>query len=111
MFDSRVIRQVFMLYVHMVVNGVPLKAFIDSGAQMSIMSVSCAESCGVMRLVDRRFQARAVFPLNFYPSVPHSAGRRRAQGTAVGVGTQKIIGRVHQCPVKARRSRPRAVCG
>jgi len=69
--------QVTMLYVDVEVNGTALKAFVDSGAQMSIMSVTCAQKCGLERLIDKRFQ-----------------------GTARGVGTQKIIGRVHQAPLK-----------
>jgi DNA damage-inducible protein 1 len=69
--------QVIMLYVDLEVNGVPLKAFVDSGAQMSIMSVTCAKRCGLERLIDKRFS-----------------------GVAKGVGTQNIIGRVHQAPMK-----------
>ena len=68
---------VIMLYVDMEVNDHPLKVFVDSGAQMTIMSLGCAQRLGLERLIDRRFQ-----------------------GMAKGVGTQRIIGKVHQAPIK-----------
>lgn len=63
---------VVMLYVRAAVAGVPVLAFVDSGAQATILSRSTAERCGVGRLLDTRFA-----------------------GMARGVGTAKILGKVH----------------
>ncbi|GAX77711.1 hypothetical protein CEUSTIGMA_g5154.t1 [Chlamydomonas eustigma] len=76
-FSPEVFSQVIMLYVDMEVNGVPVKTFVDSGAQMTIMTQEFAEKCYLTRLIDKRFQ-----------------------GMAVGVGSSKIIGRIHQAPMR-----------
>ncbi|GMR33791.1 hypothetical protein PMAYCL1PPCAC_03986, partial [Pristionchus mayeri] len=45
---------IHMLYIKIVVNGVPTFAFIDSGAQISIMSHSFAKQADLDRIIDTR---------------------------------------------------------
>jgi len=64
--------RVLMLYINTLVNKKPLQVFVDSGAQSTIMSSACADRLGLLHLVDDRFA-----------------------GVAVGVGTGKIMGKIH----------------
>jgi DNA damage-inducible protein 1 len=69
--------RVNMLYVNLSINDYAIKAFVDSGAQSTIISGEMAERCGLMRLLDTRYA-----------------------GQAVGIGTSKILGRVHIAQMK-----------
>ena len=64
--------RVNMLYVDICVNSVPIKCFVDSGAQMTIMTLKCVEQCKLRHLLDTRFN-----------------------GEARGVGSAKILGKIH----------------
>lgn len=59
------------------VNGFMVPAIIDTGAQISVMSSSCAKRCRISHDVDTRFAGRAV-----------------------GVGSTDILGRINDIPLR-----------
>ena len=69
--------KVAMLYVNVIINQRRVKAFVDSGAQMTIISRAYADRCGLGDLLDTRFS-----------------------GTATGVGVQRVLGRIHRCAIQ-----------
>ncbi|KRY76708.1 Protein DDI1 -like protein 2 [Trichinella pseudospiralis] len=69
--------RVVMLFIKCKVNGQEVKAFVDSGAESSVMSVKFAEKCNILRLADKRFR-----------------------GVAKGVGTCAVVGRIHMAQLQ-----------
>ncbi|TXG68089.1 hypothetical protein EZV62_009364 [Acer yangbiense] len=94
--------RVVMLYVDMEVNGVPLKAFVDSGAQSTIISKSCAERCGyVFCIIFTLFLcASAIEFLDNLFAILLRLLDQRYKGIAHGVGQSEILGRIHVAPIK-----------
>lgn len=66
-----------MLYVQCTLNDVPLKAFVDTGAQMTVVSSRCLQRCKLAERIDTRFK-----------------------GIAAGVGAARILGRVHLATIR-----------
>ncbi len=61
-----------MLYIPCQINGVDIKVFIDTGAQVSVMNRETVIKCDIEHLVDKRCQTEVV-----------------------GVGSQHSLGRIH----------------
>jgi DNA damage-inducible protein 1 len=68
---------IFMLYIPLEINKSKLNALVDTGAQMTIMGQDCCKKAGLFNMVDTR-----------------------CKGTAVGVGSTKIIGVIHAAQIK-----------
>jgi DNA damage-inducible protein 1 len=61
-----------MLYIRGKMNNTDLDIFVDTGAQVSVMSLSMTKELGVDYLIDHSYD-----------------------GVVVGLGTKKIIGKIH----------------
>lgn len=68
---------VHMLYINVEINKHKTAALIDTGAQSSFMSENLCKTCGLINLMDKRFQ-----------------------GIARGVGASKILGVIHSAEIK-----------
>ena len=66
-----------MLYIPLEINSFKVIALVDTGAQMTVMSIDIAHKCGLYNLIDKDYA-----------------------GQAVGVGTSKIIGVIHCAQLK-----------
>mmetsp|Transcript_4333 Transcript_4333/g.5977 ORF Transcript_4333/g.5977 Transcript_4333/m.5977 type:complete len:251 (+) Transcript_4333:94-846(+) len=66
-----------LLYLQCEVSGQPVKAFVDTGAQATVMSEACAKRCGLLGRIDTKFAGRAV-----------------------GVGSARILGRIHSATLR-----------
>lgn len=66
-----------MLFINVEINNKKCAALVDTGAQSTFMSLNLCTRCGLMNLVDKRFQ-----------------------GIARGVGASKIVGVIHAAQIK-----------
>ncbi|OHT04711.1 Clan AA, family A2, retrotansposon aspartic peptidase [Tritrichomonas foetus] len=66
-----------LLYITCKINNVPIKALIDTGAQISILPLAVAQRCHVDYLIDKRYRT-----------------------VTMGVGAQTSHGRIHALPVQ-----------
>jgi DNA damage-inducible protein 1 len=66
-----------MLYIKCKINNTELDIFIDTGAQVSIMSLSLAKQLGIDYLIDHF-----------------------CEGKVVGVGTKEIVGKIHYIDIQ-----------
>lgn len=68
---------VHMLFINVEINNTKIPALVDTGAQSTFMSKDLCTKCGLMNMVDKRFQ-----------------------GMARGVGSSRIVGVVHAAQIK-----------
>lgn len=61
-----------LLFLDLKLNGHDLRVIVDTGAQISLLPMACAQRCDVSYLIDRRYQT-----------------------ITVGIGMQRSIGRIH----------------
>ena len=66
-----------MLFINVEINNKKCAALVDTGAQSTFMSLDLCTRCGLMNLVDKRFQ-----------------------GIARGVGASRIVGVIHAAQIK-----------
>ena len=50
----------------MEIHGLPIIGFVDSGAQMTVMSKTSAEQCNLYRLIDQMFSGVVILHITHY---------------------------------------------
>lgn len=75
--NPEIFAHVDMLYVEFEVNRHKAAAFVDSGAQKTIISLQTAQKLGIAHLIDKHYA-----------------------GIAKGVGSGTIVGQIHQAPLR-----------
>ena len=71
-----------MLYVNCNFNGKSCQAFLDTGAQVTVVGLKFAEEYGIMKILDEQWG-----------------------GKVVGVGTSNILGRVHMVEMEFKNKK------
>lgn len=92
-----------MLYIKVHIEQCPIIAFVDTGAQMSILTMSAARRCGYVlkkEMMSCLDLPRVHHKLTFFLFSLVDLVDKRFGGIAKGIGSAPIVGRIHSCPLQ-----------